>query len=70
MAAARMQRWALILSAYQYSIEYISGTANNCADCMSRLPLPGQSLDSAEKVHVVIQMDDLPVTATPDCKGL
>ena len=68
MAAARMQRWALILSAYQYSIEYISGTANNCADCMSRLPLPGQSLDSAEKVHVVIQMDDLPVTATQIAK--
>ena len=63
MAAARMQRWALILSAYHYSIEYINGTANNCADCMSRLPLSGQSLDSAEKVHVVMQINDLPVTA-------
>ena len=49
MAAARMQWWALILSAYHYSIEYINGTANNCADCMSRLPLSGQLLDSAER---------------------
>ena len=63
MAAARMQRWALTLSAYQYTIEHINGTANNCADCMSRLPLPGQTLDSAEKIHVVVQMDDMPVTA-------
>ena len=63
MAAAWMQRWALTLSAYQYSIEHINGTANNCADCMSRLPLSGQTLDSAERIHVVVQMDDIPVTA-------
>ena len=63
MAAARMQRWSLILSAYQYTIEHISGTANQCADCMSRLPQPGQSRDSAEKVHIVFQADELPVTA-------
>ena len=31
---------------------------------MSRLPLSGQSLDSTEKIHVVVQMDDLPVTTT------
>ena len=68
MAAAQMQRWALTLSAYQYTIEHISGTTNHCADCMSRLPLSGQSLDSAEKIHVVVQMDDLPVTATQIAK--
>ena len=59
-----MQRWALTLCAYQYTIEHISGTDNHCTDCMSRLPLSGQSLDSAEKIHVVVQMDDLPVTTT------
>ena len=68
MAAARMQRWALILSAYQYTIEHINGTANNCADCMSRLPLSGQAPDSAEKIHVVVQMDDMPITATQIAK--
>ena len=38
LAAAKMQRWVLILSAYQYTIECISGKLNQCADCMSRLP--------------------------------
>ena len=64
MAAAWMQRWALTLSAYQYTIEFINGTANHCADCMSRLPLSGQMRDSAEKIHMVIQKDELPVMAS------
>ena len=38
LAAARMQRWAIILGAYQYKIEFIPGSENVCADCMSRLP--------------------------------
>ena len=68
MAAARMQRWALTLSAYQYTIEHIKGTSNQCADCMSRLPMTKQSRDSAEKIHVIVQTDDLPVTATQIAK--
>ena len=32
MAAARMQRWVLTLSAYQYTIEHVKGTSNQCAD--------------------------------------
>ena len=35
MAAAMMQRWALTLSVYQYTIEHIKGTSNQCADCMN-----------------------------------
>ena len=31
---------------------------------MSRLPFSGQVRDRAEKIHVVVQMVDLPVTAT------
>lgn len=68
MAAARMQRWALTLSAYQYTIEHIKGTSNQCADCMSRLPITRQSRDSAEKIHIVVQSDDLPVTASQIAK--
>ena len=59
-----MHRWSLLLSAY----EYVSGTSNCCADCMSRLPLPGQPIDSAEKVHVLIQTEELPVTASQIAK--
>ena len=38
LAAARMQRWALIISAYQYNIEYRKSSDNANADAMSRLP--------------------------------
>jgi hypothetical protein len=40
MASARIIRWAITLSAYQYSITYKKGSLNNCADALSRLPLP------------------------------
>ena len=39
MASARIQRWALTLSAYNYSIEFKSGSAQGNADGLSRLPL-------------------------------
>lgn len=37
MAAARMQRWALILSGFNYTVRYIKGELNY-ADHLSRLP--------------------------------
>ncbi len=40
MASARIQRWALLLSAYDYSISYKAGKDNTDADALSRLPLP------------------------------
>ena len=39
-AAARLQRWALILASYNYRIEYRGTVAHADADSMSRLPLP------------------------------
>lgn len=39
-ANARLQRWALILSGYQYVINYRKGTLLGNADALSRLPLP------------------------------
>ena len=39
LAAARMQRWALLLSAHHYEIEYCSTQAHGNADALSRLPL-------------------------------
>ena len=38
LAAARLQRWAILLSAYQYKIEYRSALKH--ANALSRLPLP------------------------------
>ncbi len=40
MAATRIQRWALILAAYTYSIQYKEASQNANADALSRLPLP------------------------------
>ena len=68
LAAAKMKRWALILSAYQYSIEYVFGKLNQCADCMSRLPSESQR-DSAEEIHSVMEIDNLPITASQIAKA-
>ena len=38
-AAARLQRWALILASYDYKLEYRCTSAHADADSMSRLPL-------------------------------
>ena len=47
MASVRLQRWALILGAYQYTISYRPGEKMANADGLSRLPLP-ESPASAE----------------------
>ena len=46
LAAAHLQRWALILTAYNYQIEFKTTSAHSNADGLSRLPLPSPSLTS------------------------
>ena len=64
MAAARLQRWALILSAYTYDIQYRNTTAHANADCMSRLPMKVEVDDKpdAPAVFLVSYLQGLPVT--------
>ena len=50
-AAARLQRWALILASYSYNIEYRSTIAHADADSMSRLPLPQTWSPKCENVE-------------------
>ena len=38
LAAARVQRWALFLSAYDYKLSHRKGSLNGNVDCLSRLP--------------------------------
>ena len=40
MASARIQRWALLLSSYEYTVIYKPGSQMVNADVLSRLPLP------------------------------
>ena len=40
MVSERVQRWALTLAAYEYSIVHKGGTAHASADVLRRLPLP------------------------------
>lgn len=40
MAASRLQRYAIILSAYNYKVQYITSHNNLVADYFSRAPLP------------------------------
>ncbi|UYV84511.1 K02A2.6-like [Cordylochernes scorpioides] len=70
IAANHIQRWAIILSAYQYKIEYIKGTSNTEADVLSRLPMftleQNPKEHDSEPVEMVLLMDALdssPVTS-------
>ncbi|XP_072142327.1 uncharacterized protein [Dermacentor andersoni] len=41
----RMLRWSLLLSAYEYKLEYRRTQDHANADCLSRLPIPGDRRD-------------------------
>ena len=43
LASARMQRWALILAAYSYQLEFRKTTEHGNADALSRFPLQDPS---------------------------
>ncbi|XP_046420699.1 uncharacterized protein K02A2.6-like [Neodiprion fabricii] len=47
IAAARLQRWALFLAPFEYTIKHIQGK-KNYADWLSRLPLPKTKDDAKE----------------------
>ena len=46
MAASRLQRWAIILSAYDYNVEYEPSKSHGNSDGLSRLPI-----DSGQEIH-------------------
>ena len=67
LAAARLQRWAIILSAYRYDIEFKYTQDHTNVDGLSRLPLPcvntSKSSSSAVDVFNVAQLESLPITS-------
>lgn len=60
LAHSRIQRWAIILSAYDYEIKYKRATQVACTDGLSRLPLPDPSED--EQVLRFADTNELPIT--------
>ena len=69
MASARIQRWALILSAYNYRIVYRSAKEQGNADGLSRLPVeeaPKEVLLPGELVLTLgaLSNEDCPLTVT------
>ncbi|XP_047123845.1 uncharacterized protein K02A2.6 [Hydra vulgaris] len=63
MTAARIQRWALTLSAYNYCLKYRSGATHGNADCMSRLPIKNTESSVAENVILMMELSSTPVSA-------
>lgn len=66
MAAARIQRWALLLNAFQYEIKFRKGSANQNADALSRSPLPNTKNETpvpTEYVLLIKNIDKGPVTS-------
>ncbi len=57
-SAARIARWALLLTAYDYKLEYRQGSLNGNADALSRLPLPAQE-DEVSQVVIGVHMMEL-----------
>lgn len=62
LAAARLQRWSLILAAYQYEIVYKPSEKHSNADALSRLPLTVQSRESKLNFRVSF-LDSVPISA-------
>ena len=66
LAAARLQRWAILLSAYDYHISYKPTQQHGNADGLSRLPLPTGHLSEADDTCSLFNMGQihaLPTTA-------
>jgi hypothetical protein len=68
LAAARLQRWALLLSAYTYEIKYRPTQNHANADILSRLPLEQVTDDATnvinfDSVFSLGQVEVFPITA-------
>ena len=64
LAAARMQRWAVVLSAYDYCIEYRRSEQHSNCDALSRLRYEDSKIGGESEIYSVSVIDgDFPITA-------
>ena len=65
MACARIQRWALLLASYNYTLQYRSGVDNGNADCLSRFPCDSVSdVSKSQNYIMMMELSHAPVTST------
>ena len=72
LAAARLQRWSLLLSSYHYEIEFKPSAEVASADALSRLPLQLKKDASVEEEIFFVasqQLNRHPVSATEIAQG-
>ena len=65
-ASARIRRWSLLLSSYEYGMEFRDTLSHGNADALSRLPLPVCPPEGEQLPEIILLMDhlsDSPVTA-------
>lgn len=65
MASPRVQRWALLLSAYKYRLLYTPGNQHTHCDALSRLPLPDMPTEvpvPVEYIRLMEMIDSGPVS--------
>ena len=65
-ASARIRRWSLLLSMYEYTLKFRRTEAHGNADTLSRLPLPmapAKTETPPELVLLMEHLEDSPVTA-------
>ena len=69
MASPRIQRWAVTLRAYEYTIVYKEGNFHNNADALSRLPLPEKpDLEGPEERVLMLASSDITLVTADQVK--
>ena len=67
-AAARITRWALLLAAYNYKLEYRAGKLNGNADALSRLPMESDANDVTQPCVSVNMVELVSAAVTGRCE--
>ena len=63
LAAHRLHRWALILAAFDYDIQFVTSRQNVVADALPRLPLTNADMSEEDTFRIEQKLlESLPVT--------
>ncbi|UYV64551.1 hypothetical protein LAZ67_3001165, partial [Cordylochernes scorpioides] len=63
LSTSRLQKWAIILSAYTYDIKFKKTQDHGNADLLSRFPVESGETSRLDNIYALSYMEDLPITA-------